>query len=528
MFDQELVLPNILRRRATEVPDQIYLRTADGKTFTYFQIWEECKRWAQALAAHNVSQEDLVAVLLPTSPEAFFAWMGSSLLRAQQVPINTGYRGAILQHVLENSGARLIVTDAVLAERLADIDLGKTKVEKIVVLSNDPPSLSRTVVGIDAFFADNCHEVDLQIPQGHDVASITYTSGTTGASKGVIVYWAQLYETSRNPLQHGLSSDDCHYSALPLFHVSGQMPIYLMALVGGSVVLRSSFSTKDFLSDIKRFGCTITVVLEAMANFLLSVPESPDDARIPLRYIMTAPIPANIDLFRKRFGVRVATAYNMTEIATPIDGGGFVIDGTLPKNYCGRVKPPFECRVVDENDYEVPHGQLGQLVVRSTSPWTLNGGYLNDPQASAAAWRNGWFHTGDGFIQNAEGEFFFVCRLKDAIRRRGENISAQEVEAEILAYDGVLAAAVIAYPSAYGEDDVKAYVQLQDSVEFDPVKLIEFLTRRMPHFMVPRYLEVIESMPLTPTNKIQKQVLRERGNTACTWDREAAGIRIAR
>ena len=194
----------------------------------------------------------------------------------------------------------------------------------------------------------------------------------------------------------------------------------------------------------------------------------------------------------------------------------------------GRPRSGVEVRVIDENDCELPAGAVGELVVRTDCPWAISHGYAGNPVATGVAWRNGWFHTGDGFKRDAGGNFYFVDRLKDAIRRRGENISSFEVESEVLAYPAIREAAAIAVKSEIAEDEVCAVVAIKEGEALDPAGLIEFLRPRMAHFMVPRYVRVVEALPRTPTAKIEKVKLRAEGLTTDTWDREAAGIVVKR
>jgi len=195
---------------------------------------------------------------------------------------------------------------------------------------------------------------------------------------------------------------------------------------------------------------------------------------------------------------------------------------------CGKARPGIEARVVDENDCEVAPGQTGELILRSDRPWAMNHGYYKNPEATANAWRNGWFHTGDGFRYDEEGNFFFVDRIKDAIRRRGENISSFEVENEVVTHPDIAEAAAIPVPSQLGEDDVMIVVAPVDGANIDSKELFEFLEPRMAHFMLPRYIRVIGELPKTPTQKVQKHLLKSDGVTADTWDREDAGIEIKR
>jgi crotonobetaine/carnitine-CoA ligase len=236
------------------------------------------------------------------------------------------------------------------------------------------------------------------------------------------------------------------------------------------------------------------------------------------------PLSDDAAAFADRFGVEVITTFNMTETSWPIvSERNPTVRGT-----CGRPRPGIDARIVDDNDCEVAPGAVGELILRSDRPWAMNHGYHGDPEATARAWRNGWFHTGDAFRRDAEGNFFFVDRMKDAIRRRGENISSFEVEAEIGAHDAVREVAVVGVPSALGEDDVLAVVAPVEGLKIDPVALLDYLRPRMAHYMIPRYVRVMPELPKTPTQKVQKHLLRAEGVTPDTWDREKAGIVIRR
>jgi len=227
----------------------------------------------------------------------------------------------------------------------------------------------------------------------------------------------------------------------------------------------------------------------------------------------------------ERFGFdEVVTLFNMSEVSAPLCSGP---NPTL-RGLAGRLREGMEARIVDENDCELPDGVVGEVVLRSDVPWTLSHGYHRNPEATARAWRNGWFHTGDAFRRDAEGNYFFVDRLKDAIRRRGENISSYEVEAAILADPAILEAAAVGVPSELGEEEVLVVVVAKPGQEIDPVAMIHALAGRLPHFMVPRYVRTVEALPKTPTAKVQKQALRAEGLTGETWDREAAGVRLRR
>ncbi|MGE3620565.1 MAG: AMP-binding protein, partial [Acidimicrobiia bacterium] len=261
------------------------------------------------------------------------------------------------------------------------------------------------------------------------------------------------------------------------------------------------------------------------ANFLAAQPVSPLEKQHAVRSVLMAPVLDNVHAWQERFGIaEVWVMFNMTEVSSPLMRTGPVVDPAT----CGRPRPGAEVRVVDENDIEVPPGQVGELIVRTDLPWEMNLGYYGMPEATQAAWRNGWFHTGDAFRRDADGNHYYIDRIKDCIRRRGENVSSFEVESEINTYDGVQESAVVAVPSEHGEDEIKACIVARDGADIELPGLVAHLAERLPYFMVPRYYEVIPALPMTPTSKVKKADLRAAGRTSSTWDREAAGIKVSR
>jgi crotonobetaine/carnitine-CoA ligase len=352
--------------------------------------------------------------------------------------------------------------------------------------------------------------------------SIILTSGTTGPSKGVMSSYVHLYSMANSaPF---LDRDDRYMINLPMFHSGGVMPVTAMLIHGGSIAMVDAFDTDTFWSTVRERKITTSILLGVMGGFLLKRPPSPDDRDHPLRTCTYVPLNDTAPQFHARFGTDIHTHFNMTEISMPI------VSDANPSalGSAGRMRAGVDVRIVDENDCEVGVGEVGELVVRTDCPWAMNHGYAGNAEATAVAWRNGWFHTGDGFRKDAEGNFFFVDRLKDAIRRRGENISSFEVESEVLAHPAVREAAAVAVKSEIAEDEVMAVVALRPGEPFDPTELIEFLRPRMAHFMIPRFVRIVDALPRTPTAKIEKVKLRSEGLTADTWDREKAGIKIRR
>lgn len=351
-----------------------------------------------------------------------------------------------------------------------------------------------------------------------------YTSGTTGPSKGVLSSYLHIYCNMGPETWPFITKDDRYMVNMPLFHIGGLGVSFTMLTRGGSIAMLEAFDTKTFWQSIRETETTVVFFLGVMASFVNKLPPQPDDRDNPLRLGFMVPLSEDIDAFSARFGIDIYTIFNMTEISTPI------ISGPNPTKLgtCGKAREGVEVRLVDGNDCEVPMGQIGEMIVRTDRPWAMNHGYYKNPKATADAWRNGWFHTGDAFRMDEDQNFYFVDRMKDAIRRRGENISSFEVEAEVTAHPDIQEVAAIAVPAELSEDEVMIVVAPAPGKTIDPAALIEFLVPRMAHFMVPRYVRILDELPKTPTAKVQKVDLRAAGVTNDTWDREAHGIRIKR
>ncbi|MGB3502675.1 MAG: AMP-binding protein [Mesorhizobium sp.] len=512
----------MLEKWAAMQPDKVFAVFQDGESWTYEQTLREAISAANALRALGVRQGERVLVWLPNSADCLRAWFGLNFLGAAFVPINLAYRGNLLRHAVNLSEARLGLIHADLHQRLGEIDPGALR--EIVVLGGDGEEIAGlTVRQSDAFHSSDHTPPELERPIAPwDLQSIIFTSGTTGPSKGVMSSYVHLYSMAK--AAPFLRSDDRYMVNLPMFHSGGVMPVTAMLIHGGSIVMVDAFDTNSFWSTVRERGITTVILLGVMGGFLLKRPPSSDDKTHPLRTCTYVPLNDTAPQFHDRFGTEVHTHFNMTEISMPI------VSDPNPSalGSAGKPRAGVEVRLVDENDCEVPVDTVGEMVVRTDCPWAMNHGYAGNPEATAAAWRNGWFHTGDGFRRDADNNFYFVDRLKDAIRRRGENISSFEVESEVLAHPAVREAAAVAVKSEIAEDEVLAIVALKEGEAFDPAELIEFLRPRMAHFMIPRYVRVVDGLPRTPTAKIEKVKLREQGITEDTWDRDAAGIAVKR
>jgi len=518
-----VVTRDLMDRFERECPDKVYIEFGDnGEQWTYRDLRTMVIQTAIGLQQLGVAQGDHVLVWLPNSREHLRVFFAINYLGAVFVPINTAYKGAVLAHVIDNADAKLAIVHADLAPRLEGVPLVSLKAAVVVGERRACPGL-HTHFYADVLLPESGTLAPLARPiEPWDSQSIIYTSGTTGPSKGVLSSYLHIYTNAGPETWTCVTGEDRFLVNMPLFHIGGMGVVFVMFVRGGSVSFIDRFDTATFLDTVRRTRTTATFLLGVMASFLEKLPERADDADTPLRLVFMVPLAGDIAAFSKRFGCEVYTIFNMTEISTPIISE----PNPLVRGTCGKQRAGVDVRLVDDHDCEVPIGTVGEMLVRTDRPWGMNSGYYKNPSATAAAWRNGWFHTGDAFRKDAEGYYYFVDRKKDAIRRRGENISSFEVEADVLAHPAVREVAAIGVPNEMSEEDVLVVVAPVDGHLIDPAALLDFLRPRMAHFMIPRYVRVMPELPKTATSKVMKHELRQQGVTADTWDREAAGIQV--
>lgn len=520
----ECVVRDLIDRWAEERPEKVYVVFEDGEEWNYRDLKNKVTRCALGFQKLGVKQGDTVAVWLPNSKDCLLTFYALNYIGAIFTPFNTAYRGNLLAHVIENSDADVIVAHGELAPRLSEVDLAK--LTKLVVSGPEAPSIEKLVQSRFEELSEHSGELEpLDRPiDPWDPQSIIYTSGTTGPSKGVLSSYLHMFSNAGPESWPMVGEDDRYLIPAPMFHIGGMGAAFVMLARGASIALLNNFSTNTFWETAKRFEATVVFLLGVMATFLLKQPERDDDRDNPVRTAFVVPLGSDSTALADRFGLNVYTIFNMTEISSPIVSQ----PNPTKRGTCGKIRPGVEVRLVDENDCEVEVGSIGEMIVRTDRPWAMNSGYFRNPEATARAWRNGWFHTGDAFRKDEDGNFFFVDRVKDAIRRRGENISSFEVESEVCAFGAVREAAAIGVESEYSEDEVMVIISAVEGELIDPVELSHFLADRMPYFMVPRYVRVVDDLPKTPSNKVKKADLRKEGVTADTWDREAAKMRLRR
>lgn len=530
------VLGKVLESQARNRKGAPFLQFEDGPAVSYSEAYESVLRVAAGLSRYGVVKGDRVLIMMRNSLEIVYSWFASNLLGAVQVPVNTAFKGSFLEHTVNNCGARIMIVQRDYLDRLKSVEESLSNLEKIIVWTKP----GHDAVPIPAFRKLEVHDFGQlyefppdppRVDVGYrDLAAILYTSGTTGPSKGVLMPHAHLYLYSDIPVKGmRITPDDVYYICLPIFHANAQfLQLYPILIAGGKAVIYDSFSGSSWLDRVRKHGATMTSILAAMGEFIWKQPPRPDDPDNPLRVVIAVPLAgATEEAFEKRFGVKIISAYGMTEIATPLF---HPYDEPPRPGSCGKALSDwFEVKIVDpETDEELPPDRLGEIVVRHRYPWTINVGYHNLPEKTLEAWRNLWFHTGDAGKYDKDGYFYFVDRLKDYIRHKGENISSFEIERVVNFHPSVheCAAVGIRLKDLAGEDDVKICVVLKPNQALAPEALLDYCQTRMPYFAVPRYVEFMDELPKTQTDKVQKHKLRDAGVSRLTWDREQAGYRV--
>jgi crotonobetaine/carnitine-CoA ligase len=531
------VVGTVLARQGTALHDKPFVQFEDQPPYTFGAMDESANRIAHALASLGVQRGDRVLVMVPNSVEFLQAWFGITRLGAVFVPINTAYKGAFLEHVINNAAGRLMLIDRQYIPLLQAIETRLPQLDTVVIV--DTATAEATLPTFQRLHALAFHQLlqapatSVHVPVSYrDIGAIMYTSGTTGPSKGVLMPHAHLYLFGHNKIAAiRLTPDDVYYCCMPLFHANALfMQVYSSLIVGCKVVLARSFSASRWLDDIRRSQATVTNTLGVMTEFIYRQPPRPEDRDHRLRVIVAVPVaPEWGEDFQKRFGTKLLEGYGMTEVNIPLY---MPYDEGLRSRSCGKMLDRwFDMTIVDpDTDEELPPRTVGEMVVRPREPWCFMAGYNGMPEKTVEAWRNFWFHTGDAGMYDEEGYFYFVDRIKDAIRRRGENISSYEVEQVLNNHEAVAESAVVAVKSAIagGEDEVKAYIVLKPRAQVAVEALLDYCQERMPYFAVPRYIEFVSELPKTPTGKVQKHRLREAGITAHTWDRDTAGYQVRR
>jgi crotonobetaine/carnitine-CoA ligase len=526
------LLGRTLRRQAEKIPDDVFVRWNEQR-FSYGRVNELANASARGFTELGVERGDTVAFLLETCPDWVWTTLALNKLGAIWVPTNTDYKGAWLRESLEDARARVLVADGPLLARALEACGGALPFERVVVRGPAPPGLAPPVAAIPL-------EQLAQAPGGEpndadlfygDTAAILWTSGTTGKSKGVMqshnVWIRAALDGARNS---GLREGEVIYSCLPMYQSAAWVANVYRALVCGvPVAMDPRFSVTEFWERCRYYGATMVFTLGAMHIFLWQQPPRADDRDNPVRSAGMVPMPDKlIGPFKERFGIEeIHQGMGQSEVMGLLSRRPGV---SYPENALGDPADGIEIALLDEHDNEAPVGEPGELCVRPTAPFQIFNGYFNDAEATVRAWRNLWYHTGDLARRDAGGNFYFVDRKKDFIRFKGRNISSFQVEAAFAAHPAVQQCAAHAVPSEElaAEAEMKVCVVLKPGASATPATLCRFVNDTAPYFFVPRYVELMSELPQTPTGRVQKYKLRERGVTPETWDARKAGFEVVR
>ena len=535
-------LPTVLRHHAGERPDAVWLDCPEeGRTWTYAQMLQAAERVGRSLLAAGAEPGDRVVLVAGNSSAFVRTWIGTAVAGLVEVPINTAYEHDFLAHQVSTVEATLAVVDDVYAARFVAIADAAKSIRKFWVIDTGVREEAMDVLRKAGWEAAPFEELDeeatapavvdgtLELPEvrPQDLASVLFTSGTTGPSKGVAMPHAQMYFFADECVSLvRLTPEDAWMSVTPLFHGNAQFMAAYPALVAGArFVTRSRFSASRWVDQLRESRVTVTNFIGVMMDFIAKQDPRADDADNPLRCVFAAPTAASLVApLKARYGIEAfVEVFGLTETSAPIVSP---YGEDRPAGAAGLAADEwFDVRLVDPGtDEEVAVGEIGELVVRPKVPFICSMGYFNAHDKTVEAWRNLWFHTGDALRRDEDGWFYFVDRFKDALRRRGENISSYEVETSILAHPAVVECAVIAVPasSEAGEDEVMAYVVCVDGQQPTAAELWAHCDERIPSFAVPRFLRFVEEMPKTPSQRVQKAKLRTLGVTEDTHDREKA------
>jgi crotonobetaine/carnitine-CoA ligase len=524
----ETVTKHVIEDRAKVYGEKVALMDSERR-ITYEELNIISNRIGNGLLSIGVKKQDHVLIMLPNCLEFIYSWLGLCKIGAIEIPINTAYKGSIFKYVINNSNAKYMIIEKQYLDKISAVQDDLTSLQHLVIL--DISGVQEETPGNTKFVQHSFGDLldaDSSVPdvgkiRYSDVMAIMYTSGTTGPSKGVIIPYRQAYDYSIGFTETGfVEAKDIFYVTLPLFHIGGQWAcVYSTILVGGTVRITDGFHVSRFWKEIDDCKATVTFLFGVMASFIYRQKPNENDGKASLRKVFMPPLIPELEDFKKRFKVKVATTYALTEGSLVL----FSDSDELKPDQCGVQRKGFDLRIANEFDEELLPFEEGELLIRSHNPWTTMIGYHTMPEETIRAYRNQWLHTGDVMYKDEEGNYYFKDRVKDVIRRRGENVSSFEVEKEVNSHPCVMESAAIAVKSEHSEDEIKVAIKLRPGCRVSPEELISYLEPRMAYFMIPRYIEFFEEFPKTPTQRIQKTELRKTG-IQNAWDREKAGIKI--
>lgn len=519
----------LIAARAAYAPDNVAL-VFNGEETTYSQLDQRTTAAGAGLMGLGVSKGDVLGIFMTNRPEYLYACYGASRAGSVQVSVNTAYKGSFLKYTLEHSGATLLITEARLADMLLTMDELPAALRTIVYIDGVPanvPAGDIQVLSWEEMLAKGDAAPQFPTLAPGDACAIGYTSGTTGKSKGVVAPHLQGLVMARETAQaFELTPRDRLYTCMPLFHGMAQVTTCAAAFyAGAAVILSPRFSVTHLWDEVRKSGATQFNALGSMLHMLLSAPPSPLDREHKVTRVFSAPAPADVLYrFESRFNVHVLEGYGQTEIKN-------VMYNPIRGRKIGSMGKPTASSIMEIHDAEgrtLAAGEIGEIVYRPRFANIMLKEYLGNPQATLESMRDLWWHTGDMGSMDDDGFFYFHDRKSDALRRRGENISSQELEVAVASFAAIHEAAAVAVRSQVGESEVMVVFECANPLDFDFAALFHHCVEQLPRFMVPRYYRCMPVMPRTPTGKVRKVALREEGLTADTWDHVAQGLEVPR
>ena len=506
-------LLDVLKSRARHEPDRPVVRFEDEQ-LTYADIEDGSAQLAAGFRALGLEQGDAVATMMQNGSETILTWFGLAKAGIVEIPINNALRGDLLVDQLDGAGCRAIVVDDVSVDQVRTVSSRLPDLKHFVTTG----SCQGEELSLSRLFESQILLEPLDVGPG-DTSLVLFTSGTTGRSKGVELQRSANFRLAEAIVHFtGLQSKDVLFTAFPLFHIAARFVSVLAAMLADAeVVVHRHFSASSFWDICRVEGVTAIHYLGSVPMMLYKQPSRPDDADNPVRIAYGAGLPTGIWAeFQSRFGLQSFELYGSTEQGVTAMMSG---ENRRPGS-CGRAVPWVDLEIHDADDLCVSTGTAGEIVVRSREPGIFFSGYRGMPEATLDSWRNLWFHTGDLGYLDDDGFLYFMGRLKDAIRYRGENISAWEVERALLAHAGVSDAAAVGLPSDLGEEDLLVVI-VPEAEEPTPEEIVAHCEALLPRHAVPRYVRFVPVLPKTPSGRVEKFRLRDVGVVAGTWDREA-------
>src|SRR3954454_965201 len=530
----------LLRERARRTPDATFVLT-DEERLTFAETDALVDRHVAALAAIGVGPGTSVGLMLGNSTRFLALALAIGRLGAVFVPVNLANRREALRHVLAQAGVEVVAVDGDLLQRLGEVAGGVPTLRAIAVDGVDRLAAVPALAGLECHdlraFGEAHGEVEpppASLAHTFDPWCVMFTSGTTGVSKGAIMthqYWCTVPAEMCGP-GRDVRADDVFHVSSPMFHAAAWLVQIIPALLLGlPVAIDPGFSTTQFWERVRRHGATQLLTMGATHLWLWKQPPRRDDADNPARVGAPVPLPEPLrEPFKARFGIEhLWSTYGGTEFMAVANTD---VRRAEPAGASGRARPSVELAVLDDTGRPVPPGEVGELCVRPRQPHAIFQGYLGMPAETLARFTDLWYHSGDLVRMDADGEVYFIDRKDDFLRVRGENVSSFEVESAFPKHDAVAEAAAHSVRTEeseqVAEDEIKVCVVPHPGSTVTPLELTAFVADHLPHFAVPRYVEVVEDLPRTATGRVRKHVLRARGLTAPTWDRVAVLGRAVR